>query len=134
MRDSQRKFYKEVYLGVDVLKNKIFNKVSGDSAKETAIKFLKRKKYKIIEKKYKNKLGEIDIIAKDKDVYVFIEVKFRKNDYFGLPREFVNNQKQFIIRKVATQYITTKKLFNVTCRFDVIEILGSEITHIEDCF
>ena len=116
------------------MESKIFNKVSGDSAEETAIKFLKRKKYKIIEKKYKNKLGEIDIIAKDKDVYVFIEVKFRKNDYFGLPREFVNNQKQFIIRKVATQYITTKKLFNVPCRFDVIEILGSEITHIEDCF
>ena len=116
------------------MENKIFNKVSGDSAEETAIKFLKRKKYKIIEKKYKNKLGEIDIIAKDKDVYVFIEVKFRKNDYFGLPREFVNNQKQFIIRKVATQYITTKELFNVPCRFDVIEILGSEITHNEDWF
>lgn len=116
------------------MENKIFNKVSGNFAEETAIKFLKKKKYKIIEKKYKNKLGEIDIIAKDKDIYVFIEVKYRKNDYFGLPREFVNNQKQFVIRKVATQYLITKKLFDVPCRFDVIEVLGSEVTQIEDCF
>ena len=114
--------------------NKIFNKVSGDSAEKLAIKFLKNKGYKILEEKYKNKIGEIDIIAKDKDIIVFVEVKFRSNDYFGLPREAVNQQKQFKIRQVATQYITTKRLFSIACRFDVLEILVDKITHIENCF
>jgi putative endonuclease len=114
--------------------DKMFNKVSGDHAEKIAIKYLINKSYKIIEKNYKNKIGEIDIIAKDKDILVFVEVKFRSNDYFGLPREAVNTNKQFKIRNVATQYITSNKLFDKTCRFDVLEILGNEITHLMDCF
>lgn len=73
-----------------MLSSKQFNKVTGDSAEELAVKFLKKKHYKIIETKYKNKIGEIDIIAKDKNILVFVEVKYRSSDYFGLPREAVN--------------------------------------------
>ena len=117
-----------------MLNNKSFNKVVGDSGEELALKFLKDKHYKIIETKYINKLCEIYIIAKHKDILVFIEVKNRTSDYFGLPRESVNMYKQNKIRLVATSYLKSKNLLDNACRFDVIDILNGKITHIEDCF
>lgn len=117
-----------------MLTNKRYNKVTGDNAEELATAYLKKKHYKILERKFKNKIGEIDIIAKDKDVIVFVEVKYRSSDYFGLPREAVNEYKQRKIRMVATSYLKKDRTLSVPCRFDVIEILGEEITHIENCF
>ena len=61
-------------------------------------------------------------------------MKFRSSDYFGRPSEAVNYYKQRKIRNVATIYINKNRLFNETCRFDVVEILGDEINHIENCF
>jgi len=113
---------------------KRFNKVLGNSGEEIAIKYLKKHGYKILEVNYKHKIGEIDIIAKKGSIIVFIEVKHRSSDYFGLPREAVNELKQNKIRMIATAYIKKKRLFDYPCRFDVIEILSGEITHIEDCF
>lgn len=110
------------------------NYIVGKSGEELSKEYLLSKKYKILEMNYKCNLGEIDIIAKDKKTYVFIEVKYRKNDYFGLPREAVTTYKQNKIRSVASSYIKTHKLFNVPCRFDVIDILDDKITHIENCF
>ncbi len=114
--------------------NKTFNKVTGDSGEQLAKEYLKKNGYKILKTNYKTNIGEIDIIAKQKDFIVFVEVKTRKNDYFGLPREAVNSFKQQKIRQVATQYIKFNKLFDASCRFDVIEILGDEISHLENCF
>ena len=116
------------------LTNKTFNKVTGDSGEQLAKEYLKKNGFQILKTNYKTNIGEIDIIAKQKDFVVFVEVKTRKNDYFGLPREAVNSFKQQKIRQVATQYIKFNKLFDVCCRFDVIEILGDKITHIENCF
>lgn len=117
-----------------MLDSKRFNKVTGDNGEKLAIKYLKQKHYRIIETKYKNKIGEIDIIAKYKNILVFVEVKYRTNDYFGLPREAVNIYKQQKIRLVATSYLKSKNLLDNPCRFDVIDILNGEITHIENCF
>lgn len=114
--------------------NKTFNKVTGDSGEQLAKEYLKKNGYKILKTNYKTNIGEIDIIAKQKDFIVFVEVKTRKNDYFGLPREAVNSFKQQKIRQVATQYIKFNKLFDASCRFDVIEILGDKISHLENCF
>ena len=116
------------------LTKKTFNKVTGDSGEQLAKEYLKKNGFQILKTNYKTNIGEIDIIAKQKDFVVFVEVKTRKNDYFGLPREAVNSFKQQKIRQVATQYIKFNKLFDVCCRFDVIEILGDKITHIENCF
>lgn len=99
-----------------------------------AVKFLKKKGYKILEKNYVCKVGEIDIIAKHKNIVVFIEVKYRASEYFGLPREAVTPYKQDKIRKVATFYVRNKDILESKCRFDVVEILNDEITHIENCF
>lgn len=112
------------------MKNKIFGRIG----EELAVIFLKDKKYKILETNFSNSIGEIDIIAKDKEVVVFIEVKARTSSKFGLPREAVTRSKQQKIRNVALSYLKSKKWLNKSCRFDVIDILDEKITHIENCF
>lgn len=99
-----------------------------------ATEFLKKKKYKIITTNYKNKIGEIDIIAKHKQTLVFVEVKRRSSTQFGLPREAVTAYKQNKIRKVALSYLQETKQTEHLVRFDVIDILNEQITHIENAF
>ncbi len=113
---------------------KKFNKVIGNSGEISAQKFLEKRKYKILAINYKNKIGEIDIIAKQNDTYVFVEVKNRETLVFGRPSEAVNYYKQQKIRKIAQLYLLENKLLDVNCRFDVVEIIGDQINHIENCF
>ena len=129
----------EIHLLVNLFKrvgmnNKQYNNLFGQIGEEIAKNYLKEQGYKLIKTNFKNKIGEIDIIAYDKDILAFIEVKYRKNSQFGLPREAVNAVKQRKIRLVASAYINKYKLFDKQCRFDVLEILDKEITLIKDCF
>ena len=114
--------------------NKKFNNVLGTIGENLAKNYLKDLGLKIVATNFKNKIGEIDIICYDKDILVFVEVKYRKNNVFGMPREAVDYHKQRKIRLVATSYINKYKLNNKPCRFDVLEILGDEITLIKGCF
>lgn len=109
-------------------------KVIGAQGELIAVKYLKDKKYKILQQNYTTKIGEIDIIAQDKDIIVFVEVKARNTNRFGYPREAISYAKQKKVRTVATQFMLTNKLMNSKVRFDCIEILGEKITHIENCF
>lgn len=113
---------------------KRLNKEKGKIGEKIAEKYLKTQKFTIIYTNFSNYIGEIDIIAKEKDVYVFVEVKSREDCLFGRPCEAVDKRKQEKIKKVATFYLMENKLFDVDVRFDVIEILGSEINHIKDAF
>lgn len=100
-----------------------------------AKEYLINKGYKILDTNYKNKIGEIDIIAKIKNTIVFVEVKARESIRFGYPREAVNYYKQQKIRNVAIGYLKFKGLYEkVDVRFDVIDIIGDKITHIENAF
>lgn len=112
------------------------NKILGDFGEKLAQNFLLKQKYKIIEANYKNSIGELDIVCFDKKekTYVFVEVKTRTSAKFGLPREAVNIAKQNKLRLVATEYIKSHKIFNQKVRFDVIEILDEDITHIKNAF
>ena len=112
----------------------MLNKKVGNIGEATAVNFLKQKGYKIVELNYTNKLGEIDIVAKENNVLVFVEVKTRSSDKFGFGREAVDIRKQHKLRNVAQGYLKYKKLFDQSCRFDVIEIMGDKITHIENAF
>lgn len=116
------------------LSTKAFNTVTGTGGEDMAVKYLLSKGYKILARNYTTKIGELDIVAKDKGTIVFVEVKTRKSDFFGLPREAVTYTKQRKIRMVATQYLKVHGGINQACRFDVIDILGGEISHIENCF
>lgn len=98
----------------------------GKSGEETAVNFLKDNGYKILSRNYKSKLGEIDIIAKDKDTLAFIEVKTRHSDKFGLPCEAVSNLKQKQISKAALTFLKENELLDKKARFDVVSIIYLE--------
>ena len=109
----------------------------GAKGEGLAVKFLKKKGYKIIEQNYKNPIGEIDIIASEGKSLVFIEVKTRENVEYGLPFEAVSHSKKRKIVKVAMLYLKKfKKL--PPCRFDVISIFYKngkpELELIKDAF
>ena len=113
---------------------KEFNTTQGRIGEFDACEYLKNKNYQIIEQNYKNKIGEIDIVARYKKTIVFVEVKMRSSLAFGRPSEAVNLQKQRKIRNVATIYLMQKKLMDCECRFDIIEVVDREINHIENAF
>lgn len=94
----------------------------GRESESIAIKYLKRNGYKILEQNYRTKLGEIDIIAKDKESLVFVEVKARKSTRFGNPKWAVTYKKQQKISMVALCYLKATKQSNVKARFDVVAI------------
>lgn len=100
-----------------------YNKEIGAYGETLAANYLTDLGYKLLERNYKCKIGEIDIICLDKDYIVFIEVKTRYTNHYGVPSESVNVKKQFKILKTAQNYILKEKLFNSNFRFDVIEVL-----------
>ena len=80
----------------------------GESGEQLAVEFLSSKGYKILERNFKSKLGEIDIVAKDKKTICFIEVKTRSNLEKGLPQESITMRKQHQISKTALSYLKFK--------------------------
>ncbi len=78
--------------------------------------------YKILENNYTCKLGEIDLVAKDNDVLVFVEVKTRRNTPLGQAKDSVNERKQRQISKVALYYMQSRHLTEVKARFDVAAV------------
>jgi putative endonuclease len=99
----------------------------GQMGEDAAVAFLKQQGYHILERNFRNALGEIDIIAKDRDTVCFIEVKTRKTDAFGSPFESVTKAKQRKIIFVALSYIKSRGREEANVRFDVVSvILGDE--------
>ncbi len=96
--------------------------ILGKIGEDIASEFLQKKGYKIIQKNFKCRQGEIDIIAKDKNELVIVEVKTRKSLEYGAPVDAVDNNKRKHIYKVAEYYLHINKLENIFIRFDVIEI------------
>lgn len=94
----------------------------GEKGEDLAVDFLKAQGYKIICRNYRTRLGEIDIIAKDKDVLSFIEVKTRASERFGLGKESVSTAKQRQIAKSAIIFLKEKRILNKKSRFDVISV------------
>lgn len=108
---------------------------TGTSYEIKAEEYLLQNGYKILERNFRNRSGEIDIIAKDGEYFCFIEVKYRTTNDFGNPFEAVDYRKQNQIRKVANYYFMKNKLSEWTpCRFDVIGFVGEEMMHIENAF
>jgi putative endonuclease len=99
---------------------------------------LKKKGYHILERNYVCKMGEMDIVAREKDTLTFVEVKTRTSTAFGPPQLAVNLTKQMQLSKVALYFLKEKKLEDVKARFDVVAILlgpgKEEIDLIRDAF
>ena len=92
----------------------------GEMGEEYAVKFLNKKKYKILERNYRKRYGEIDIIAENKNYIVFVEVKTRHTDSMTSASDAVNRQKQLKIIKTASLYLAENETEKF-CRFDVCE-------------
>ncbi|MBE5931817.1 MAG: YraN family protein [Lachnospiraceae bacterium] len=109
---------------------------TGTTYEELAIKYLESKGYFIIQKNFQVRQAEIDIIARQGNTIVFVEVKYRASSASGHPLEAVTIAKQKKICKAALFYMNNNKISpdNSNFRFDVIGILGDEITHIENAF
>lgn len=114
--------------------NSMNNREKGSRGEKRAVRYLKLRLYKILETNYTRKTGEIDIIARKGGYTVFAEVKYRKSDVMGLPREAVTPFKQRQIKRTAMMYIMEKHIEDKPIRFDVIEILGKDIKHIKNAF
>lgn len=100
----------------------------GDYGEETAVSFLKKNGYRIVARKYRNKLGEVDIIALDADTLCFVEVKTKASHSCGSPLESVTPGKQRKIAKVALSFLKERNLLEKKARFDVVAV---EVLHRE---
>ena len=112
----------------------------GAKGEKLAVKFLKRKGYKIVQRNYTCKLGEIDIVARQDGTVIFVEVKTRRTQEFGPPQSAITAAKKKQISRVALWYVKEKKFMDQSCRFDVIGITFSpesrkpRVEHIENAF
>ena len=119
------------------------NKSVGDFGETSACTYLKHRGYKILERNYRNRGGEIDIIAEKGSYVVFVEVKTRNSEDFGAPSEAVNAVKQQKIANTAMAYIMQHRPDN-DFRFDGIEVMYKKsvfggfktvkVNHIENAF
>lgn len=112
----------------------------GRSGEDVAAAYLKRKKFRVLERGFRFHKGEIDIIARDRDdTLVFIEVKARRGRDFGRPEEAVTPLKQSQLRRLAKAYLALNGLTECPCRFDVLAVAWDEnnapcIRHLRDAF
>lgn len=111
----------------------------GKKGERVAVKYLKKLGFEIIECGFKAMRGEIDIIARENDTIVFVEVKTRKTNEFGSPVEAVDSRKQAQIKKIASIYISKRYRKFIPCRFDVVGIIVKEggdyeISHVRNAF
>jgi putative endonuclease len=104
----------------------------GKKGETVAVRYLKKQGYRIVEQNYRSKVGEIDIIARDKQSLVFVEVKTRSSRSFGSPKWAITPKKQKAISMTALYYLKMTNQNDVDARFDVVSImLQGEDTQIE---
>jgi putative endonuclease len=111
---------------------------TGKEGEKIALAYLKKKGYRIVEQNYRCPIGEIDIVARDKNELVFVEVKTRKSVALGYPEQAVGSKKQKKISHLALWYLQEKKLIGSRARFDIVAILmlpsGNEVRLIPNAF
>ncbi len=113
----------EKLLSGNLYNNKKKTAVSiGALGEEAAALALKKRGYKILERNFRSKMGEIDIIAKDGDYTCFVEVRLRKTNDFGSPADTIGIEKQRKIIKTATVYAVKNNIYDTKMRFDVVLI------------
>lgn len=116
--------------------NELNKRKIGTEYENMAAEYLIEKGYQILERNYRNKIGEIDIIAQQTDTIVYVEIKYRSSDKYGNPLDAVDYKKQKRISKVAMlHYVQNGARLHKQCRFDVIGIYADgRIQHVENAF
>lgn len=104
----------------------------GKSGEELAARYLKRMGYQLLCRNYRSRFGEIDIIARDADTVVFVEVKSRKTSTYGHPKYAITYAKQEKISKTALYYLKSNGQSSSKARFDVVTIsVANQKTSVE---
>lgn len=112
---------------------------SGQHGEQIAVDYLKKIGYKIKQRNFRCRQGEIDIVARDGSTLVFIEVKSKGQATFGAPQAMVTHTKQSTITRVAMRYVQQHRVMNTALRFDVVAITflpnkTPEVNHIPAAF
>jgi putative endonuclease len=108
--------------------------LQGRRGERIACRYLLRQGFDILARRYRNRSGELDIVALEREVLVFVEVKTRSSRQFGEPWEFVDWQKQQILRRTAEQFIADHDLGQYAYRFDIVSVLGKEAALFRSAF
>ena len=122
------------------IKEPSYKRDVGTRGEQLAVKFLKKSGYKILQRNYRCKLGEIDIVCYEHGTIAFVEVKTRYSDTYGPPELSVTEVKKRQIIKVALHYVAEKKIEGIDFRFDVVSIFHTpmkkqpEITLFKNAF
>ena len=117
------------------------NNIAGSWGEALAAEYMRKKRYRILDRGYRSRFGEIDLIVANKQFLVFVEVKLRKTAQFAQAREFVDFRQQNRLRTTAEIYLSEQPT-DLQPRFDVIEIYAPDgvetqkpvINHLEDAF
>ena len=109
----------------------------GKIGEDLAVEFLRKNSYEILDRNYRYRKAEVDIIAQKNDVLAVVEVKTRSGNYFGDPQDFISKKKIKLLVEAVDEYVNSKNLI-VEVRFDIIAITKHQesykIEHLEDAF
>ena len=97
----------------------------GNQGEQLAVEFLQKNNYQILERNWRFKKAEVDIIAIKNEILAVIEVKTRSSNYFGNPQDFVNQKKIQLLVEAINEYVISKEI-DVEVRFDIIAILKNK--------
>ncbi len=111
----------------------------GRQGEDSAVVYLKKKRYKIVERNWRGKGGELDIICEHKGTIVFVEVKTRTEGPMNAPHHGLTAKKQTNLIRTASQYLSGKSAWDRPCRFDLVAVVVSEdgranLEHVENVF
>lgn len=109
-------------------------KITGNAGENIAVNYLEERGMTIVARNVRLGDGELDIIAKDGDTLVFVEVKTRSNYNYGSALEMLTAAQIKRIIHAAKIYIASKKYYNISARFDFIAIQGDSIEYVQDAF
>jgi putative endonuclease len=98
----------------------------GRHGEELACDLLRRSGYTVVERRFRTRAGEIDVVARDGRTTVFVEVRTRSGGSFGSPLESVTRQKQRRLCRMASEYLLARHVAHPACRFDVVSIVERE--------
>jgi putative endonuclease len=106
----------------------------GHSAEDVAADLLCHEGYWLVERNYRCKLGELDIVARDGAVLAFVEVRSRADDAHGHAAEMITPAKQRRVARVAEHYLAERRPLDAQMRFDVVAITGDDVQLIKDAW
>lgn len=110
----------------------------GDRGEKAAERFLKKRGYRVLERNWRFRQWELDLVCRDGDTVVFVEVKTRAAGTMGTPADGLHVKKRQRLVKAASRYLSEKDLWETPCRFDLVAVVASdgslEIEHTENAF